>query len=459
MPTLWWCRRDLRLADNPALVAAVQAARDADDEVVALYVLDPRLWGAAGDPRRAYLARSLAALDEATGGRLVVRHGDPRAVVPAVAREVEAREVHVAASFEPYGVARDVAGEEGLPDADAHLVRTGSPYAVAPGRLRTRTGTPFQVFTPFRDAWVEHGWRDPAPRPRDVPWATLRSDGVPADPGTDARLPAAGEAAARRRWRNFLADHLAGYATERDRPDRPATSGMSVPLKWGELHPRTLLADVRSALHDGSAPSDDALAYRSELAWREFHADVLFHHPGAAQQSLRTVVPEDAWAEGAAEDAYLAAWAEGRTGYPLVDAGMRQLLGEGWMHNRVRMVVASFLVKDLHVRWQRGAEHFMAHLADGDVSQNQLNWQWVAGTGRDAAPYFRIFNPVTQAKKFDPDGTYVRRWVPELREVEGRAVHEPWTLREQPAGYPERIVDHAVERKVSLDDFERARRA
>ncbi|KAJ8145804.1 hypothetical protein OY671_001116 [Metschnikowia pulcherrima] len=459
MPTLWWCRRDLRLADNPALVAAVQAARDADDEVVALYVLDPRSWGAAGDPRRAYLARSLAALDEATGGRLVVRHGDPRAVVPAVAREVEAREVHVAASFEPYGVARDVAVEEASPDADAHLVRTGSPYAVAPGRSRTRTGTPFQVFTPFRDAWVEHGWRDPAPRPRDVPWATLRSDGVPADPGTDARLPAAGEAAARRRWRNFLADHLAGYATERDRPDRPATSGMSVPSKWGESHPRTLLADVRSASHDGSAPSDDALAYRSELAWREFHADVSFHHPGAAQQSLRTVVPEDAWAEGAAEDAYLAAWAEGRTGYPLVDAGMRQLLGEGWMHNRVRMVVASFLVKDSHVRWQRGAEHFMAHLADGDVSQNQSNWQWVAGTGRDAAPYFRIFNPVTQAKKFDPDGTYVRRWVPESREVEGRAVHEPWTSREQPAGYPERIVDHAVERKVSLDDFERARRA
>lgn len=459
MPTLWWCRRDLRLADNPALVAAVEAARAAGDEVAALHVLDPALWGAAGGPRRAYLARSLASLDEATGGRLVVRHGDPREVVPAVARETRAAEVHVAASYEPYGVARDEAVEAALPDAGARLVRTGSPYAVAPGRVLTRTGTPFQVFTPFREAWVAHGWRDPVPRPREVPWATLRSDGVPPDPGTDAHLPAAGEAAARRRWHEFVADRLAGYATERDRPDRPATSGMSIPLKWGELHPRTLLADVRSALHDGLVPSDDALAYRSELAWREFHADVLFHHPDAAHRSLRPVVPEDAWAEGADEDAYLAAWAAGRTGYPLVDAGMRQLLGEGWMHNRVRMVVASFLVKDLHVRWQRGAAHFMAHLADGDVAQNQLNWQWVAGTGRDASPFFRIFNPVTQARKFDPDGTYVRRWVPELRGVEGRAVHAPWTLREQPAGYPERIVDHAVERRVSLDDFERARRS
>jgi len=458
MPSIWWARRDLRLADNPALVAATETARAGGDDVVALFVLDPRLWDAAGAPRRSYLARSLAALDEATGGRLVVRHGDPRAVVPAVARETGAEDVHVAAAFEPYGVARDEAVERSLPDAGARLVRTGSPYAVAPGRVLTKQGDPFQVFTPFRDAWVAHGWRDPAPRPRSVPWAHLRSDGTPEDPGTDTDLPDAGEHAARARWRTFLADHLAGYASERDRPDRPATSGMSVPLKWGELHPRTLLADVRDALHDG-APSDDVLAYRSELAWREFHADVLFHHPGAAHRSLRPVVPDDAWASGTDEDRFLEAWAAGRTGYPLVDAGMRQLLAEGWMHNRVRMVVASFLVKDLHVRWQRGADHFMACLADGDVPQNQLNWQWVAGTGRDAAPYFRIFNPVTQGRKFDPDGTYVRRWVPELRGVEGARVHEPWKLGEQPEGYPERIVDHAEERRVSLDDFQRARRS
>ncbi|MBD5787738.1 deoxyribodipyrimidine photo-lyase [Cellulosimicrobium terreum] len=458
MPSIWWSRRDLRLADNPALVAAADSARDTGDEVVALYVLDPRLWDGAGAPRRSYLARSLAALDESTGGRLVVRHGDPREVVPALAREVGADEVHVGASFEPYGLARDEVVERVLSDAGTDLVRTGSPYAVSPGRLTTQGGTPFQVFTPFRDAWVSHRWPGPAPRPRDVPWADVRSEGVPPDPGTDADLPAAGERAARRRWHAFLADHLAGYATGRDRPDRPATSGMSIPLKWGEVHPRTLLADLREALHDG-APSDDVLTFRSELAWREFHADGLFHHPGAARRSLRSVVPDDAWTTGTDEHRFLAAWSAGRTGYPLVDAGMRQLLAEGWMHNRVRMVVASFLVKDLHVRWQRGAEHFMAHLADGDVPQNQLNWQWVAGTGRDAAPYFRIFNPVTQGKKFDPDGDYVRRWVPELRGVEGAAVHEPWRLTEQPRDYPERVVDHATERRVALEDLERGRAA
>ncbi|TGJ97590.1 deoxyribodipyrimidine photolyase, partial [Actinotalea fermentans ATCC 43279 = JCM 9966 = DSM 3133] len=267
----------------------------------------------------------------------------------------------------------------------------------------------------------------------------------------------AGEAAALARWHAFLADGLADYPTARDRPDLAGTSYLSPALKWGEIHPRTLLADLASAVRSGAVPEEAAATYRSELAWREFHADVLFHHPGAARRSLRAVVPEDAWAGGATEDALLGAWREGRTGYPMVDAGMRQLLGTGWMHNRVRMLVASFLVKDLHVRWQRGAEHFMAHLVDGDVPQNQLNWQWVAGTGRDAAPYFRIFNPVTQGLKFDPDGAYVREWVPELRGIAGKAVHEPWKVPGGAPGYPERVVDHAVERKVSLEDFERGR--
>lgn len=458
MPSIHWFRRDLRLADNPALLAAVDDARAAGDDVVALFVLDPRLWPTSGRNRRAYLARSLAALDAATDGRLVVRHGDPADVVPAVARATGARTVDVAAAHEPYGRRRDAAVEEALAADGATLRRTGSPYAVAPGRLRTQGGTPFQVFTPFRGAWLDHGWRAPVARPRDVPWAALRSDGLPDDPGTDADLPAAGERAARDRWHRFLREHLAGYDVERDRPDRPGTSRLSPALKWGELHPRTLLADLRQALLDG-APSADVESFRSELAWREFHADVLAHHPGAAARSLRAVVPEDAWATGAAEEEALAAWCAGRTGYPVVDAGMRQLLAEGWMHNRVRMVTASFLVKDLHVRWQRGAAHFMEHLVDGDVPQNQLNWQWVAGTGRDAAPFFRIFNPVTQGRRFDPEGDYVRRWVPELRDVPGAAVHEPWRLPAPPAGYPAPVVDHATERRVALDDVERLRRA
>ncbi|WP_421740415.1 cryptochrome/photolyase family protein [Cellulomonas sp.] len=445
MPSIHWFRRDLRLADNPALLAAVEEARAADGEVVPLFVVDPALWRAAGAPRLAYLARSLRALDEALDGRLVVRHGAASSVVPAVAREVGAPSVHVTAATEPYGRRRDEAVDRAL---DVPLVRTGSPYAVAPGRLTTQAGTPFQVFTPFRGAWLDHGWSAPARRPQQIPWADVASDGVPEDPATEVRLPPAGEHAAHARWTEYLHDDLAEYGTLRNRPDLDATSMLSIPLKYGELHPRTLLADL------AQAPFDTA-TFRSELAWREFHADVLWQHPGAARRSLRTVVPEDSWDDG---DASFAAWAEGRTGYPFVDAGMRQLRALGWMHNRVRMVVASFLVKDLHVRWQRGAQHFMDWLVDGDVPQNQLNWQWVAGTGRDAAPYFRVFNPVTQGERFDPDGAYVREWVPELRGIPGRAVHQPWKLGlEAPEDYPDPIVDHAVERKVALDDFHRGR--
>ncbi|WP_028047714.1 deoxyribodipyrimidine photo-lyase [Cellulomonas sp. URHE0023] len=440
MPTIHWFRRDLRLADNPSLLAAIQAARADDGTVVPLFVVDPGLWATAGAPRLAYLVRSLRALDDALDGRLVLRHGPARDVVPEVAAEAGVDAVHVTASTEPFGRRRD----EGLT-----LIRTGSPYAVGPGLLRTQGGTPFQVFTPFRRAWVDHGWAPPAPRPAGASWATLRSDGIPAEPPTDVRLPPAGEVAALRRWHEFLRDGLSTYPTDRDRPDVDGTSRMSVPLKFGELHPRTLLADLPR--------SDAASTFRSELAWREFHADVLWHHPDATRASLREVVPDDSWAAGRAELVAFAAWAEGRTGYPIVDAGMRQLRAQGWMHNRVRMVVASFLVKDLHVRWQRGAEHFMSWLLDGDIAQNQLNWQWVAGTGRDAAPYFRIFNPVTQGRKFDPSGDYVRRWIPELRGVPGREVHEPWKLRTPPDGYPAPIVDHAIERAVALDDFHRGR--
>jgi deoxyribodipyrimidine photo-lyase len=448
MTVVHWFRRDLRLGDNPALDAAARAG-----DVLALYVLDPRLWASSGDPRRAYLVRSLAALAEDLDGRLLVLRGDPRTVLPRVVREVAAEAVHVTASCEPFGRRRDEQVEAAL---DVPLVRTGSPYAVTPGRVRNQQGDPYQVFTPFRRAWADHGWRSPAPTaPEVLARATLlRPDGgdaLPDAPVPDGlTLPEAGERAALARWAEVLDGPLADYATERDRPDLDTTSRLSVPLKWGEVHPRTLLADLAGRRGDGPE------TFRSQLAWRDFHADVLHHHPGAAHRSLRAVVPEDAWAEGTAEQHALDAWSAGRTGYPLVDAGMRQLLAEGWMHNRVRMVVASFLVKDLHVRWQRGAAHFLDRLVDGDVAQNQLNWQWVAGTGRDAAPYFRVFNPVTQGQKFDPDGTYVRRWVPELRAIPGRAVHQPWTLpRSAAPGYPERMVDHAVERESALAAYGR----
>jgi deoxyribodipyrimidine photo-lyase len=369
--------------------------------------------------------------------------------------------VHVTADAGPYGRARDAAVEHALAEQGVVLARTGSPYAVAPGTLLTGAGSAYRVFTPFRRAWLDRGWRAPAPSgDLDVAWVAPPPgrgvDALPAPPDLGpTRLPPAGEAAARRRWAAFRGGHLERYADLRDRPDLPATSRLSPALKYGEIHPRTLLADLPPASgRRGSRTGADV--FRSELCWREFYADVLFHAPSSATRSLRTVVPEDAWVSGATEADRLAAWAAGRTGYPVVDAGMRQLLAEGWVHNRVRMIVASFLVKDLAVRWQRGAEHFMRHLVDGDLASNQHGWQWVAGTGTDAAPYFRVFNPVLQGLKFDPDGEYVRRHVPELAAVPGAAVHEPWRLAGGvPAGYPERMVDHAVERARALADHAR----
>ncbi len=266
-------------------------------------------------------------------------------------------------------------------------------------------------------------------------------------------LPTAGEDAALRRWRAFRDGPLMEYAEMRNRPDQPGTSAMSAHLKYGEIHPRTLLADL------AAKRGKNVESYRSELAWREFYADVLFHHPRSAREYLRPDMARMTYATGKTADEHFRAWSEGRTGYPFVDAGMRQLRAEGWVHNRVRMVVASFLVKDLHVEWQRGAREFMHWLRDGDLASNNHGWQWVAGSGTDAAPYFRVFNPVTQGRKFDPDGDYVRRYVPELRSIEGAAVHEPWALPDGvPGGYPERIVDHAEERKVALARYEAVRR-
>ncbi|WGX94967.1 deoxyribodipyrimidine photo-lyase [Nocardioides sp. L-11A] len=434
-PSILWFRRDLRLGDHPALLAAA-----ADGAVLPLFVLDPALWRPAGDVRRGYLLRTLRALDadlrrHGHGRGLVVRSGRPESVVPAVVAEVGARAVHVSADFAPYGAARDARVEEAL--GEVPLVRTGSPYAVAPGRVLTRDGRPYQVFTPFHRAWVDHGWRAPADSdPAAVDWVGAPSEDLPAEPDLSAvDLPEAGEAAALARWEAWRGTP---YDDVRDRPDLDATSRLSPDLRWGSIHPRTVLAGL-------DARSPHAATFRKELAWREFYAHVLHHWPASARDYFRPELRELPYVAGVELDRRLDAWRRGRTGYPIVDAGMRQLLAEGWMHNRVRMIVASFLVKDLHVEWQHGARHFMAHLVDGDLASNQHNWQWVAGCGTDAAPYFRIFNPTTQGKRFDPDGAYVRRWVPELAD---------------PArgDYPEPIVDHAEQRAATLEAYQLLRR-
>ncbi len=450
--TLMWFRRDLRLGDNPALLDACDAGPGG---VLPLFVLDPALWGPAGPSRRCYLAASLHSLDASLRQRqasLSVVRGDPVRQVVLAAKEVGAASVHVAADYGPYGHRRDREVEKALGEAGIELVRTGSPYAVAPDRVRNGSGDPYKVYTPFSRGWLEHGWRAPVDPPRGASWLSLdRSVDLPdPTPPSGLELPEAGEAAARRRWQAYAEEHLTGYDDRRDRPDLDATSHMSVHLKWGEIHPRTMLADLADRTGKG------AVTYRKELAWREFYADVLFQRPDTARDYLR---PEFATMAYDDPGERLDAWREGRTGFPIVDAGMRQLRSIGWMHNRVRMIVASFLVKDLHIEWQHGARHFMHWLVDGDLASNQHGWQWVAGCGTDAAPYFRIFNPTTQGAKFDPEGVYVRRWVPELADVPTKYVHEPSASPDGvPDGYPDPIVDHKAERTEALARYEKVKR-
>ncbi|MCL8027660.1 cryptochrome/photolyase family protein [Nocardioides bruguierae] len=459
MTSVMWFRRDLRLADNPALRAAAD-----DGPVLPLFVLDDRLWGPAGPSRRAYLAASLRSLDASLRQRhagLAVVHGDPVEQVVAAARAAGAGAVHLAADYGPYGSARDEAVEKALADAGIDLVRTGSPYAVAPGRVTNGSGDPYKVFTPFSKAWADHGWRAPVDAPSGGSWLTLEDlrgkDGAgplhPVDvPDVDLpeglALPEAGEAAALRQWESFL-DDLDAYDEQRNDPGKDATSRMSVHLKYGEVHPRTLLAEL------GQRRSAGARSYRSELAWREFYADVLAQKPETAREYLR---PEFARMTYDRPGEDYDAWCEGRTGFPIVDAGMRQLRATGWMHNRVRMIVASFLVKDLHLEWQHGARHFMRWLVDGDLASNQHGWQWTAGCGTDAAPYFRVFNPTSQGKKFDPRGTYVRRWVEELADPQQVPdPHEPDAETRDLVGYPHPLVDHKAERQESLDRWQAIR--
>lgn len=433
--SLWWIRRDLRLDDNEALRAAAAAAR----RVVPLFVLDPALWEPAGPARRARLLASLHDLDQRLGGALVVRTGDPAAVLPAVLAEARAENVFVTGDFGPYGRRRDHAVETGL--GAGVLVRCGSAYAAPPGEVRKPDGTAYQVFTPYHRAWqsvLEPSALGSAPA---TTWEHLAGEPLPEVPAP-VDLGPVGELAALRRWQQFAQSGLCHYREQRDRPDLSGTSRLSTHLKFGEIHPHRLLADLRRHHCVG------ARSFSAELAWRDFYADVLWHQPHTARSYLR---PQYAQMRYDPPGPGYLAWRAGRTGYPFVDAGMRQLAATGWLHNRLRMVAASFLVKDLHIEWTHGARHFMHVLLDGDLASNQHGWQWVAGCGTDAAPYHRVFNPVLQGIRFDPGGDYVRRWIPELAHLPGASAHEPWR---HPDGYahhyPARIVDHSQERTEAL---------
>jgi deoxyribodipyrimidine photo-lyase len=444
--SMMWFRRDLRLADNHALVAAIADARAGGGGVIPLFVLDDRLWDAAGPNRRWFLAGSLAALDADLGGRLVVRHGDPVEVIAELARRHDVARVHRAQDVGVYGRSRDAAVADVLVADGRELVESDSPWAVPAGTLRTAGGGAFKVYSAYLRAWRQHRLGSSARRPSDIPTVDeVRSNTLPAAPNVDAALPEPGEAAAHRALERFLDRRVDEYADARDDPAADGTSRLSPYLRFGCLHPRQLLRRL-----DGRSRSHGTFA--KELAWRDFYADVLDAWPDSAWRSWNPQMADMEVDHGKRADERFEAWCAGRTGFPIVDAGMRQLVAEGWMHNRVRMITASFLVKDLHVDWTRGARFFMHHLVDGDLPSNNHGWQWVAGTGTDAAPYFRIFNPTTQGTKFDPRGVYVRRWVPELAGVaDGRHVHEPAASPGgPPPGYPPPIVDHAAEREEAL---------
>lgn len=444
MPVLLWYRRDLRVGDLPALSAALAE----DSEVLACFVLDPQLEASAGQRRLQFLGQSLGSLRDDLDGRLLITRGPPDERIPRIAAEIGASAVHVSTDFAPFGRRRDARVRAAL--GDIPLVATGSPYLASPGRVVKDDGTPYRVFTPFFRRWREHGWRRPAKSrpdpthlidPLDLPGESAHRVDIP-DFGGRFEFPA-GEAAASEHWQAFVSSGLERYEQDRDRPDRDGGSRMSVYLKFGNIHPRTMAADLE-------LDRPGASAYLRQLAFRDFYASVLHFWPRSSWANWNhefdsIQVDTDAEARRRFER-----WTAGKTGFPIVDAGMRELRATGFMHNRVRMIAASFLVKDLHLPWQWGARWFLDQLVDGDMANNQHGWQWCAGCGTDAAPYFRVFNPTLQGRKFDPDGDYVRRWVPELAELADAHL----VRASPPPGYPRPMVDHGRERAEALRRYQ-----
>jgi len=415
-----WFRRDLRLHDQPALSAALGHRR-----VLCLFVLDDRLLhGRCASPNRAWFLReclhALADQVARLGGVLVVRDGRPEQVVPAVAREAGAATVLASRDYGPFGRARDGRVARALAAAGVQFAAFPGLLAVEPGDVISKAGGALTVFTPFFRRWSEVPPRPVLPCPDHIPppppgfeqsapwrWAPER----PA-----AELLPGGEPAARLRLEAWLDNGLSRYAEDRDRLDLEGSSRLSQDLRWGLLSVNELRQRLRGA---GTA------SFERELAWRDFYHHLAWHLPGVLREPFRPAARNLPWST---DQVRLRAWQEGRTGYPVVDAAMRQLVATGWMHNRARMIVASFLTKNLFIDYREGERFFLRHLTDGDVAVNNGGWQWASSTGTDAQPYFRVFSPVLQGRRFDPEGRFVRRWIPELATVPDRYVHEPWAM-------------------------------
>ena len=464
-----WFRQDLRLADNPALHAAARSGA----AVLPIFIHDDDEAGdwKPGSASRWWLRKSIASLDESLQGNLRVYRGSARDIIPRLVRDTGAEAIYWNRCVEPWRVSRDRSIKEQLLDAGTPVHTFNGSYLYEPAEVAKADGTPYRVFTPF---WRHLRTLTPSPpivlpdrapiAPEHVPdsldleelallpkldWA----DRFPErwDPTLDGAADALS---------GFLDDRVQRYGDRRDRPALRGTSRLSPYLAHGQLGPR----QVWDAVHtSGASDTNGGFKFLSEIAWREFAYHLLVHFPHTPTDALNESYRHFPWEP---DEALLEAWQRGRTGYPIVDAGMRELWHTGWMHNRVRMIVASFLVKDLMIPWQRGADWFLDTLVDADLANNSASWQWVAGCGADAAPYFRIFNPITQSRKFDPDGEYIRRWIPELKNLNAADIHSPWTVAPldlAAAGvtlndnYPSPIVDHSLARQRTLDAYGQAR--
>jgi deoxyribodipyrimidine photo-lyase len=460
---LVWFRDDLRLADN----AALRAALDAGQAPICVYIHAPKEadgWrpGAASD---AWRRRSLEALDadlRSRGSRLRIFRGPSLAILQTLVASCEAEAVYWNRRYEPAAERRDALIKKTLRGQGLQVESFNSALLFEPWQLATKQGGPYRVFTPFWRAaqadWRSHGLRDAPPA---VPDVDDGPDGIGIDalglaptPGWDAgfwTLWTPGEAGAHEALAVFIDGALRGYREQRDRPDRVGTSRLSPHLHFGEIAPWRIVSALRA---QGEASGDvDIEGYIRELGWREFGHHLLHHFPRSIEHNLDARFDAFPWARG--DSGALESWRRGTTGVPIVDAGMRELWHTGWMHNRVRMIVASYLCKHMRRHWLEGARWFWDTLVDADLANNTLGWQWVAGTGADAAPYFRVFNPLTQARRFDPDGRYVARWVPELASLPLPVRHAPWTdpalARAHAPGYPARpVVDLAEGREAAL---------
>ena len=465
--SIWWIRRDLRVADNQALVAAHEGGRTP----IPVFIQDPKLWSedVSGHKRLAFLAGCLECLDKelrARGSRLYLRGGDPQHALANLVSETDAEEICAEADHSPFARNRDAKIADQLP-----LRLTNGLTVLHPGSVLKADGTPYRVFTPFSKKWRETVFAqslqvrqapDHLPKPKQ-----LRSEPLPE---ADPQLFAPGESSAQERLRLFTHGNtppIYEYARDRDRMDLEATSSLSPYLRFGTLSAAQAVRAAQAAIERAPdhAGREGAATWLTELIWREFYVHILFHYPQVLRSAFRSEMDQLQWKNDPQD---LEAWRQGLTGYPVVDAAMRQMNSTGWMHNRARMIVASFLVKDLLVDWRYGERWFMQQLIDGDPAANNGGWQWVAGTGTDAAPYFRVFNPTTQGKRFDPSGDFVRKWIPELGQVPAEHIHEPHRMSAELQAkygvrigedYPLPIVDHSQARERALATYGRVKNA